>query len=61
MDYNITNVCSRWKGSGFLFDHDRLFKYLIENFFEEFMMLFLPEAVEVIDFSQVTFLQQDLP
>ena len=43
-----------------LIDHDRLFKMLIETFFEEFMVLFLPEAAELIDFSQVTFLQQEV-
>lgn len=41
-------------------DHDRLFKLLIETFFEEFIMLFLPEAAESINFSDITFLNQEI-
>ncbi len=41
-------------------DHDRLFKELISNFFEEFMLLFFPEACEQIDFRNVRFLPQEL-
>lgn len=43
-----------------MIDHDQLFKRLIGTFFEEFMLLFLPEASEAIDFSEVTFLQQEI-
>lgn len=41
-------------------DHDRLFKELIQTFFEEFMLLFFPEAYEYIEFSQVTFLSEEV-
>ncbi|WHY81797.1 transposase [Siminovitchia fortis] len=43
-----------------MLDHDRLFKLLIETFFEEFIMLFLPDAFEAIDFSDITFLNQEI-
>jgi hypothetical protein len=32
-------------------DHDRLFKELLENFFEEFITLFFPETRREIDFT----------
>lgn len=41
-------------------DHDRLFKELIETFFEEFMLAFFPEAHEAIDFSELTFLTEEV-
>ncbi|PIB48381.1 transposase, partial [Pseudomonas sp. 2822-15] len=41
-------------------DHDRLFKELIETFFEEFIILFFPEAYEYLDFSNVKFLSEEL-
>ena len=40
-------------------NHDQLFKTLIKEFFEEFMMLFLPEVGSEIDFKQVEFLEQE--
>lgn len=40
-------------------DHDRLFKELLSTFFEEFMLLFFPEAYEQIDFQKVDFLSQE--
>ncbi|WP_018664462.1 Rpn family recombination-promoting nuclease/putative transposase [Heyndrickxia acidiproducens] len=40
--------------------HDRLFKELIQNFFEEFMEAFFPEESVYIDFRQVKFLSQEL-
>ncbi|ADU29430.1 hypothetical protein Bcell_1165 [Evansella cellulosilytica DSM 2522] len=41
-------------------DHDRLFKELISTFFEEFIMLFFPEAFEHLDFENLRFLSQEL-
>lgn len=41
-------------------DHDRLFKELIGTFFEEFMLAFFPEAHEAIDFSELTFLTEEV-
>ncbi|UZH06081.1 Rpn family recombination-promoting nuclease/putative transposase [Heyndrickxia coagulans] len=41
-------------------DHDRLFKELIQTFFEEFMDAFFPEESVGIDFSHVKFLSQEL-
>lgn len=40
-------------------DHDQLFKKLIQEFFEEFVLLFFPEAHEAIDFHHVSFLNQE--
>ncbi|MGG3835135.1 DUF4351 domain-containing protein, partial [Geobacillus thermocatenulatus] len=37
-------------------DHDRLFKELIQTFFEEFLLLFFPDMHEHIDFSHLSFL-----
>lgn len=41
-------------------DHDRLFKELIQTFFDEFMQLFFPEASKSIDFKHLKFLQQEV-
>ncbi|HBQ28029.1 MAG TPA: transposase, partial [Desulfotomaculum sp.] len=41
-------------------DHDQLFKELLETFFAEFMQLFFPEAYQVIDFTHLKFLQQEV-
>jgi hypothetical protein len=40
-------------------DHDQLFKTLIREFFEDFMMLFLPEVGSEIDFRRVEFLEKE--
>src|SRR5699024_2738880 len=41
-------------------DHDCLFKELIQTFFQEFMQIFFPEAYADIQYSTVTFLEQEL-
>ncbi len=41
-------------------DHDRLFKELIQTFFEEFIVLFFPAMHEHIDFRHVSFLSEEL-
>ncbi|HHW37589.1 MAG TPA: transposase [Bacillales bacterium] len=41
-------------------DHDRLFKELIQTFFQEFVELFFPEQYAHIDFSHLKFLSQEL-
>ncbi len=41
-------------------DHDRLFKELIQTFFEEFILLFFPEMYEYIDFQHLSFLSEEL-
>ncbi|MBB5354198.1 putative transposase/invertase (TIGR01784 family) [Anoxybacillus mongoliensis] len=41
-------------------DHDRLFKELIQTFFEEFIVLFFPTMHEHIDFRHVSFLSEEL-
>ncbi|AOL34880.1 MULTISPECIES: Rpn family recombination-promoting nuclease/putative transposase [Geobacillus thermoleovorans group] len=41
-------------------DHDRLFKELIQTFFEEFLLLFFPDMHEHIDFSHLSFLSEEL-
>ncbi|GAA3883942.1 hypothetical protein GCM10022628_01730 [Anoxybacillus suryakundensis] len=41
-------------------DHDRLFKELIQTFFEEFIVLFFPTMHEHIDFQHVSFLSEEL-
>lgn len=41
-------------------DHDRLFKELISTFFGEFMLLFFPDAYEVIDFGRISFLSEEV-
>ncbi|MGI9952910.1 DUF4351 domain-containing protein [Moorellaceae bacterium AZ2] len=41
-------------------DHDAIFKELITNFFKEFMELFFPEAHDLIDYSDLTFLAQEI-
>jgi len=41
-------------------DHDRLFKELIQTFFQEFIEAFFPEVYANIDFSSVTFLDQEV-
>ncbi len=40
--------------------HDRLFKELLETFFEEFIELFFPQVYEAIDSEQIKFLQQEI-
>ena len=41
-------------------DHDRLFKELIQTFFEEFIEGFFPEIYPQINFSSVKFLEQEV-
>lgn len=41
-------------------DHDRLFKELIQTFFEEFILLFFPTMHEHIDFRHLSFLSEEL-
>ncbi|MED3776230.1 DUF4351 domain-containing protein [Geobacillus stearothermophilus] len=41
-------------------DHDRLFKELIQTFFEEFILLFFPNMYEHIDFRHLSFLSEEL-
>ncbi|THD17035.1 transposase, partial [Anoxybacillus ayderensis] len=41
-------------------DHDRLFKELIQTFFEEFIVLFFPAMHEHIDFHHLSFLSEEL-
>ncbi|RDE34609.1 Rpn family recombination-promoting nuclease/putative transposase [Parageobacillus thermoglucosidasius] len=41
-------------------DHDRLFKELIQAFFEEFILLFFPNMYEHIDFRHLSFLSEEL-
>ena len=41
-------------------DHDRLFKELIQAFFEEFILLFFPDMYEHIDFCHLSFLSEEL-
>ncbi|WMJ21237.1 Rpn family recombination-promoting nuclease/putative transposase [Geobacillus kaustophilus] len=41
-------------------DHDRLFKELIQTFFEEFFFLFFPDMHEHIDFRHLSFLSEEL-
>src|SRR5579862_3079888 len=40
--------------------HDQLFKDLLQAFFREFMELFFPEVAARLDFSEVTFLMQEV-
>ena len=41
-------------------DHDRLFKELLTNFFQEFMEAFFPEAGRMLDYSSLEFLTQEI-
>lgn len=41
-------------------DHDRLFKELIQTFFEEFIEGFFPEIYPQINFSSIKFLEQEV-
>ena len=41
-------------------DHDRLFKELLTNFFQEFMEAFFPAADRMLDYSHLEFLTQEL-
>lgn len=41
-------------------DHDRLFKELLETFFDEFITLFFPELRREIDLTGLRFLQQEI-
>lgn len=41
-------------------DHDRLFKELLQTFFEEFVLLFFPDMHEHIDFNHLSFLSEEL-
>ncbi len=40
--------------------HDRLFKQLVETFFEEFMLCFFPDIHQQIDFTHVRFLPKEM-
>jgi hypothetical protein len=42
-------------------DHDRRFKALIREFFREFFQLFFAEWTDLIDFSDVEWLEQEVP
>src|SRR5699024_7644210 len=62
---NAENMPTTW--SGFLVkekeskytNHDRLFKQLIEAFFEEFLEVFFPDIHEQIDFKEITYLSEE--
>lgn len=41
-------------------DHDRLFKELLTNFFAEFIELFFPAVHNLIDYSSLQFLSQEI-
>jgi hypothetical protein len=41
-------------------DHDRLFKGLIQTFFQEFMEAFFSKEHATINYSTVTFLEQEV-
>jgi len=41
-------------------DHDRLYKELLQTFFKEFMELFFPKVSEMIDYSHVKFLSEEV-
>lgn len=41
-------------------DHDRLFKELIQTFFQEFVEAFFPQEYAHIDFSNIKFLAQEV-
>jgi Putative transposase, YhgA-like len=41
-------------------DHDRLYKVLLQTFFQEFVELFFPEAAVAIDFTHVKFLSEEI-
>ena len=41
-------------------DHDRLFKELLETFFDEFITIFFPELRREIDLTGLRFLQQEI-
>ena len=41
------------------FDHDQIFKQIIEAFFREFMELFCPAEAALIDFNRVEFLREE--
>ncbi|QQK75316.1 hypothetical protein HUG15_06740 [Salicibibacter cibarius] len=41
-------------------DHNRLFKALIQEFFEEFMVLFFPKIHENIDYIHLRFLDKEM-
>ncbi len=41
-------------------DHDRWFRELTTTFFEEFILAFFPKVYEHLDFTHVTFLQQEV-
>lgn len=41
-------------------DHDRLFKELLTNFFQEFMEAFFPEAGRMLDYNYLEFLTQEV-
>ena len=41
-------------------DHDHLFKEVLQDFFEEFLMLFFPSIYEEIDFAHLKFLDKEL-
>jgi hypothetical protein len=40
--------------------YDALFKELLRTFFQEFMERFFPDEATRLDFSQVTFLEQEI-
>ncbi|MBE3555174.1 MAG: Rpn family recombination-promoting nuclease/putative transposase, partial [Thermicanus sp.] len=40
--------------------HDRLFKELIKNFFEDFILLFFPKIHPLISFDSITFLSEEV-
>jgi hypothetical protein len=40
-------------------DHDQIFKQLIEAFFREFLELFCPDEMQLMDFQQVEFLRDE--
>lgn len=41
-------------------DHDQIFKELLETFFAEFLSLFFPDKVRLLDLSDVTFINKEI-
>jgi len=41
-------------------DHDQRFKLMLQEFFEDFMRLFLPQQAELFDFEQINWLDKEL-
>lgn len=48
------------KGQPHMIDHDRLYKELLQTFFQEFLDLFFKEAADQLDLNRVEFLSEEL-